>query len=105
MGTHIPTHWSSGPNASSDLLPKWTHTGSSLDLGDVHALVRVHSHHIVVLVDVEWRRFISGMYFAEASLYLNFACILAAFTISKPLDEKGEEITPPAEFEGGGEIR
>ncbi|KAJ8590794.1 cytochrome P450 [Rhizopogon salebrosus TDB-379] len=47
------------------------------------------------------RRACPGMYFAEASLYLNIACILAAFTISKPLDEKGEEITPPAEFEGG----
>ncbi|KAJ8594900.1 hypothetical protein M405DRAFT_759980 [Rhizopogon salebrosus TDB-379] len=37
-----------------------------------------------------------GMYFAEASVYLHIACILAEFTISKPLDEKGEEITPPA---------
>jgi hypothetical protein len=45
------------------------------------------------------------MYFAEASLYLNFASILVAFTISKPLDEKGEEITPPVEFEGPGETR
>jgi hypothetical protein len=58
-----------------------------LDSGGVHVLVRVHSHHIVVLVKVEWRRLISGMYFAEASLYLNIACILAEFTIFKPLDE------------------
>ncbi|KAG1742799.1 cytochrome P450 [Suillus paluster] len=41
----------------------------------------------------------------EASLYLNISCILAAFTIAKPLDERGEEITPPAEFESVGPIR
>jgi len=48
------------------------------------------------------RRVCPGVYFAEASLYLNFSCILAAFTISKPLNERGEEITPPAEFESNG---
>jgi hypothetical protein len=45
------------------------------------------------------------VYFAEASLYLNISCILAAFTISKSLDERGEEITPPVEFEGIGTLR
>ncbi|KAG1718693.1 cytochrome P450 [Suillus lakei] len=45
-----------------------------------------------------------GLHFAEASLYLNIACILAAFTIAKPLDERGEEITPPVEFENVGAI-
>ncbi|KAG1747609.1 cytochrome P450 [Suillus lakei] len=48
------------------------------------------------------RRRCPGWHFAEASLYLNISCILAAFTIAKPLDERGEEITPPAEFEGVG---
>ncbi|OJA14795.1 hypothetical protein AZE42_09716, partial [Rhizopogon vesiculosus] len=53
---------------------------------------------------IECLRFISGVYFAEASLYLNLSCILAAFTISKPLNERGEEITPPAEFESIGAL-
>ncbi|KAG2041285.1 cytochrome P450 [Suillus americanus] len=42
------------------------------------------------------------LHLAEASLYLNISCILAAFTIAKQLDEMGEEITPPAEFENVG---
>ncbi|KIK35267.1 hypothetical protein CY34DRAFT_812300 [Suillus luteus UH-Slu-Lm8-n1] len=45
------------------------------------------------------RRGCPGLHFAEASLYLNISCILAAFTIAKPLDARGQEITPPAEFE------
>ncbi|KAG1813916.1 cytochrome P450 [Suillus subaureus] len=48
------------------------------------------------------RRACPGLHFAQASLYLNIACILAVFTIAKPLDERGEEITPPAEFEDTG---
>ncbi|KAG1747611.1 cytochrome P450 [Suillus lakei] len=48
------------------------------------------------------RRRCPGWHFAEASLYLNISCILAAFTIAKPLDERGEEITPPVEFENVG---
>ncbi|KAG0694047.1 cytochrome P450 [Suillus ampliporus] len=48
------------------------------------------------------RRACPGLHFAEASLYLNISCILAAFTIAKPLDERGEEITPPAEFQNLG---
>jgi hypothetical protein len=49
--------------------------------------------------------FISGIHFAEASLFLNISCILAAFTIAKPLNERGEEITPPTEFESIGVLR
>ncbi|KAG1805788.1 cytochrome P450 [Suillus subaureus] len=45
-----------------------------------------------------------GLHLAEASLYLNISCILAAFTIAKQLDEMGEEITPPVEFENVGII-
>ncbi|KAG0699536.1 cytochrome P450 [Suillus ampliporus] len=51
------------------------------------------------------RRACPGLHFAEASLYLNISCILAAFTIAKPLNERGEEITPPAEFENFGVLR
>ncbi|KAG1884670.1 cytochrome P450 [Suillus subluteus] len=43
-----------------------------------------------------------GLHLAEASLYLNISCILAAFTIAKQLDEMGEEIIPPVEFENVG---
>ncbi|KAG2140991.1 cytochrome P450 [Suillus clintonianus] len=50
------------------------------------------------------RRACPGFHFAEASLYINICCILAAFTIAKPLDERGEEITPPAEFESFGAL-
>ncbi|KAG1742796.1 cytochrome P450 [Suillus paluster] len=46
-----------------------------------------------------------AFHFAEASLYLNISCTLAAFTIAKLLNERGEEITPPAEFECVGPIR
>ncbi|KAG0694046.1 cytochrome P450 [Suillus ampliporus] len=51
------------------------------------------------------RRACPGIQFAEASLYLNISCILAAFTIAKPLDERGEEITPSPEFENIGVIQ
>ncbi|KAG2358710.1 cytochrome P450 [Suillus spraguei] len=51
------------------------------------------------------RRSCPGLYFAQASLYLNISCILAVFTIAKPLDESGKEITPPAEFGDGGILR
>jgi len=39
-----------------------------------------------------------GLHLAEASLLLNAAGILAAFTISKPLDEHGVEYEPSAEY-------
>jgi hypothetical protein len=48
------------------------------------------------------RHLISGSHLAEASLYHNISCILAAFTIAKPLDERGEEFTPPPEYENVG---
>ncbi|KAG2153555.1 cytochrome P450 [Suillus bovinus] len=48
------------------------------------------------------RRRCPGLHFAEASLYLNISCVLAAFTIGKPLDAKGKEISSPVEFEGVG---
>ncbi|KAG1902565.1 cytochrome P450 [Suillus fuscotomentosus] len=48
------------------------------------------------------RRRCPGLHFGEASLYLSISCILTAFTISKALDARGEEITPPAEFESSG---
>ncbi|KAG1738651.1 cytochrome P450 [Suillus paluster] len=58
---------------------------------------------------VDPHKFVFGFgrrfHFAEASLYLNISCTLAAFTIAGPLDEKGEEFTPPAEFESVGPIR
>ncbi|KAG2341949.1 cytochrome P450 [Suillus weaverae] len=50
------------------------------------------------------RRACPGLHFAEASLYLNVSCILAAFTIAKPLNARGEEITPPMEFESVGTL-
>ncbi|KAG2348206.1 cytochrome P450, partial [Suillus weaverae] len=40
--------------------------------------------------------------FAEASLYIDISCILPAFTIAKHLDEIGEEVTPPVQFENVG---
>ncbi|KAG1868231.1 cytochrome P450 [Suillus subalutaceus] len=50
------------------------------------------------------RRRCPGSHLVEASLYLNISCILAAFTIAKPLDERGEEITPPPEYENIGPV-
>jgi hypothetical protein len=60
--------------------------------------------HDTIQVSIERWYLISGSYFAEASLYLNISCILAAFTIAKQLGEMGEEITPPAEFENVGPL-
>ncbi|KAG1771257.1 cytochrome P450, partial [Suillus occidentalis] len=48
------------------------------------------------------RRRCPGSHLAEASLYHNISCILAAFTIARPLDERGEEFTPPPEYENVG---
>ncbi|KAG1813161.1 cytochrome P450 [Suillus subaureus] len=50
------------------------------------------------------RRRCPGLHLVEASLYLNTSCILAAFTIAKPLDERGEEITLPPEYENIGPV-
>ncbi|KAG2147440.1 cytochrome P450 [Suillus bovinus] len=50
------------------------------------------------------RRRCPGSHFAEASLYINISCILAAFTIGMPLDARGKEITPPVEFENSGPL-
>ncbi|KAI0308396.1 cytochrome P450, partial [Amylostereum chailletii] len=44
------------------------------------------------------RRICAGSHFAEVSLFLNIASVLAAFSILKPLDEGGKEYDPPAEF-------
>jgi hypothetical protein len=39
-----------------------------------------------------------GVHFADASLFLTIASVLATFTILRPLDEDGNEVTPPEEF-------
>lgn len=39
-----------------------------------------------------------GKHFAEDSLFITMASILATFDISKALDEEGMEITPSAEY-------
>ncbi|KAI0312278.1 cytochrome P450 [Amylostereum chailletii] len=44
------------------------------------------------------RRVCAGSHFAEVSLFLNIASVLAAFSILKPLDEGGKEYDPAAEF-------
>lgn len=51
------------------------------------------------------RRRCRGLHLVEASLYLNITCVLAAFTIAKPLDERGKEITPLPEYENIGPVR
>lgn len=43
------------------------------------------------------RRKCPGVHFAEASLFIKIASLLATFTFSKKLDVKGEEITPEIE--------
>ncbi|KAG1840272.1 cytochrome P450 [Suillus subalutaceus] len=48
------------------------------------------------------RRRCPGSHLAEATLFLNISCILAAFTIAKPLDERGKEFTPPPEYHNVG---
>jgi hypothetical protein len=47
-------------------------------------------------------RICPGMHFADASLFITIASILAVFDISKALDEQGEEITPPGAFTDRG---
>ncbi|KAI0027839.1 cytochrome P450 [Vararia minispora EC-137] len=44
------------------------------------------------------RRACIGLHFAKVSLFLNIASVLAAFSILKPLDDKGVEYDPPFEF-------
>jgi cytochrome P450 len=43
-------------------------------------------------------RICPGINFADASLFIIIASILATFNISKALDEQGNEITPPVEY-------
>lgn len=40
----------------------------------------------------------AGAHFAEVSLLLNFAAVLTAFDIKKPLDEAGKEYDPDIQF-------
>ncbi|KAI8992762.1 cytochrome P450 [Trametes punicea] len=47
------------------------------------------------------RRICPGQAFADASIYLAVANIIALFDIRKVVDEAGYEITPPAEFISG----
>ncbi|KAI0691739.1 cytochrome P450 [Earliella scabrosa] len=47
------------------------------------------------------RRVCPGQAFADASLWLAIAHLVAAFDIRKPLDEAGKEYTPPAAFKAG----
>ena len=51
--------------------------------------------HLVV------HRVCPGQAFADASLWLAIAHLVAAFDIRKPLDEAGKEYTPPAAFKSG----
>ncbi|KAG1778301.1 cytochrome P450 [Suillus placidus] len=62
-----------------------------------------HLHDTIQAATERWHLIsISLLLFAEASLYINISCILPAFTIAKQLDEIGEEVTPPVEFENVG---
>ncbi|KDQ12026.1 hypothetical protein BOTBODRAFT_34885 [Botryobasidium botryosum FD-172 SS1] len=51
------------------------------------------------------RRICIGRYFANSTIYLAAASILATFDISKARDENGREITPEMELEGGTLVR
>ncbi|KAJ3506809.1 hypothetical protein NLJ89_g6662 [Agrocybe chaxingu] len=47
------------------------------------------------------RRVCPGAHLAEMSLFLNICSILAAFDISKPVDESGKEVEPEVEWTTG----
>lgn len=47
------------------------------------------------------RRVCPGAHFAETALFLNISSILSAFTILKPLNEKGQEVDPIIEYTSG----
>jgi len=47
------------------------------------------------------RRVCTGSHFADANIFIVAASILAAFNISKPLDENGNEVDPVVSFSTG----
>ncbi|KZS88719.1 cytochrome P450, partial [Sistotremastrum niveocremeum HHB9708] len=47
------------------------------------------------------RRICPGQYFAEASLFISVASVLAMFDISKPVDSDGKDIVPDGLYGGG----
>ena len=47
------------------------------------------------------RRLCPGREFAEASVWLAAACVLALLDVGKACDAAGREITPPAEYFSG----
>ena len=47
------------------------------------------------------RRLCPGREFAEASVWLAAACVIALFDVSKATDAHGREITPAAEYTSG----
>jgi cytochrome P450 len=47
------------------------------------------------------RRVCPGSHFAEVSLFLNIASILATFDIFKAVDDQGREIDPVIEYTNG----
>ena len=46
-------------------------------------------------------RICPGQAFADQTLWLAMASIIATFDVRRPLDEEGRELTPPANFRPG----
>ncbi|KAF7978425.1 hypothetical protein HWV62_594 [Athelia sp. TMB] len=44
------------------------------------------------------RRICPGQHMARGTIWINVACILACFTIQKPVDAQGKEFEPPVEY-------
>ena len=62
--------------------------------------VESHAHTLPERVS-SLRRICPGQAFADQSLWLAIANIVATFDILKPFDEAGREVTPPAKFRPG----
>lgn len=68
-----------------------------LALGGGSVLVSISPY---IILGCNWALFL-GAHFAEKSLFLNFANILAVFNISKPVNEKGVEVEPEISWSSG----
>ena len=68
---------------------------------DLDAGASISRYHPLICIFNSFVRLCPGRYLAEGSVWIAIAYILSTLSISKALDENGEEITPQVGFTAG----
>lgn len=59
------------------------------------------SKRVMWMLTIRWSRICPGQAFADATLWIAMAGIIASFDVRPPLDAEGAEVCPPAAFRPG----